>query len=219
MISNDAEFCRSGNKLKINILLSIWIVMYLLVGITGSNPALAGAAYVGMQPQELTPDVMAALGLEGQSGVIIRNVGQGTPASRAGIVQGDVIHKINGKTLHVKMVVGDWDDATRVRKGKSGQLNTLGLTLISMSDKIRTQFKIRWDVEGVMVSIVGPAKGLSETLKRGDVIVQINQQKIWKPEQMAKIYDQAIEAGRKKVILLVLRNTGFVFVVLPVRQK
>jgi len=115
------------------------------------------------------------------------------------------------------LVVGDWDDATRARKSESAQLDIFGLTLISLTDKVREQFKIRWDVEGVAVSIVDPAMGVSATLKRGDVIVQFNQQKIWLPGQLIKAYEEARLAGRTSVLMLVLRNSGFVYVVLPVR--
>lgn len=209
--------------------------------------SMAGSAYVGMQPQELTPQAMSALGLDNRTGVIIRNVGDDTPASTAGIEQGDVLLKISGKSLtslkqlieiisaqtpghvleitllrsgeevDVSMIIGDWDDATRLRNNKSSQINELGISVIGLTDKVRSQFDVRWDVGGVLISIVDPSKGISETLKRGDVITQFNQHKIWNPDQLPSLYNQAKEAGRNSVLLLVLREAGFVFVILPVR--
>jgi serine protease Do len=123
-----------------------------------------------------------------------------------------------GDNINIKMIIGDWDNATRVRKNKTAQLNELGLTLISLTEKVRSQFNIRWDVEGAAVSIVDTSKGISEAIKRGDVIIQVNQHKIWKPDQIIKYYKEARDAGRKTIIMLVLRNSGFVFVILPVRQ-
>jgi serine protease Do len=241
------KYLFEAGGLKYLTILKTCILSCVLASVFHAGTSMAGSAYVGLQPQEMTTQAMSALGLSAPSGVIIRNVGENTPASNAGIHQGDVVLSINSKNIatleqlvaivsksnpgdvlavslhregavvNVDMVIGDWDDATRARKSEAAQLAVYGLTVISLTDKVREQFNVRWDVEGVAVSIVDPAKGISETLKRGDVIVQFNQSKVWLPTQLGKLYGAAREAGRKSVLMLVLRNSGFVYVVLPVR--
>ena len=71
-------------------------------------------AYLGIQGQTLTEDVAAALGLSATQGVLVAEVAAGSPAAKAGIrggdsqialqdqmyvVGGDVIEKLDGKTL------------------------------------------------------------------------------------------------------------------------
>jgi serine protease Do len=55
--------------------------------------------YLGVSFQELDDNLASALGVAKTSGELIRSVTPGGPADRAGIQQGDVITKINGKQV------------------------------------------------------------------------------------------------------------------------
>jgi serine protease Do len=55
--------------------------------------------YLGLEVTELPPDVAARLGLEKGSGVLVREVYDGTPAARAGLQTGDVITTIAGQAI------------------------------------------------------------------------------------------------------------------------
>jgi len=55
--------------------------------------------YLGVYPQELTADLAKAYGLEKPEGVLIRQVKEGSPADKAGLKEGDVIIKFNGKPV------------------------------------------------------------------------------------------------------------------------
>ena len=54
---------------------------------------------LGLSVQELTPDIAGKLGYEGDSGVVIANVEQGSPASEAGLRRGDLIKEINREQI------------------------------------------------------------------------------------------------------------------------
>ncbi len=54
-------------------------------------------AYVGIQPATLTPQIAQQFGVNRTSGVVVLQVGQGTPAGAAGLQPGDVITAFNGK--------------------------------------------------------------------------------------------------------------------------
>jgi serine protease Do len=71
----------------------------------GSRNAPGGAAQNtpmrGVQVQELTPDIRDQLGLKsGIKGVVVTDVADGSPASDAGLQQGDVIEQINREPVN-----------------------------------------------------------------------------------------------------------------------
>jgi len=56
-------------------------------------------AFLGIFPDQVTRDIAAQLGLDQAAGVLVREVGQGTPAAGAGLRPGDVLTKLDGKPL------------------------------------------------------------------------------------------------------------------------
>jgi serine protease Do len=67
--------------------------------------------YLGIYPQELTPDLAEGRGLKGLHGVLVGQVLPETPAARSGIERGDVITRINGRDISnvhtFRMIVAD----------------------------------------------------------------------------------------------------------------
>jgi serine protease Do len=55
--------------------------------------------YLGIVPQEISPDLAEAKGLKGTHGIIVATVEDGTPASDAGIEAGDVITQFAGTDI------------------------------------------------------------------------------------------------------------------------
>lgn len=55
--------------------------------------------YLGVVPQEVTPELAEGLGLKGKAGVIVATVQEETPASKAGLEQGDVIVRYDGREV------------------------------------------------------------------------------------------------------------------------
>ena len=55
--------------------------------------------YLGINYQPITPDIASAYRLPAQWGVYITSVASGSPASKAGLQQGDIITSINGTAI------------------------------------------------------------------------------------------------------------------------
>jgi serine protease Do len=55
--------------------------------------------YLGLQVRELSPELATKLGLNKQAGVVVGEVFDNTPASKAGVKSGDVITSIGGKAV------------------------------------------------------------------------------------------------------------------------
>ena len=75
---------------------------------------------------------------------------------------------------------------------------------------------LRWGSVGVLVTLVDPERK-DIGLRRGDLITQVNQDDVWKPEQVVAKYKAAKKAGRKELLLLIERVNGFHYMLLPVR--
>jgi len=55
--------------------------------------------FLGVQIQEVTPDVAESLGLKGSAGALVAKVTKGSPSETAGLRQGDVITRFDGKDI------------------------------------------------------------------------------------------------------------------------
>jgi serine protease Do len=55
--------------------------------------------WLGVTIQDLKPELAEALGVEAQSGVLISEVRPDTPAAKAGLKQGDIVTRLNGKKV------------------------------------------------------------------------------------------------------------------------
>jgi serine protease Do len=55
--------------------------------------------YLGIYPQELTPELAESMDVSGVEGILIGQVVEATPAEQAGLKTGDIITKLNGMTV------------------------------------------------------------------------------------------------------------------------
>ena len=58
-----------------------------------------GRLRLGVVLNDLTPDLAARLGTRTKHGVVVAQIQPGSPAHRAGLAQGDLIHRINGDDI------------------------------------------------------------------------------------------------------------------------
>ncbi|MBT6093922.1 MAG: hypothetical protein HOH04_03515 [Rhodospirillaceae bacterium] len=105
----------------------------------------------------------------------------------------------------------------KVSKGAVIAFTEIGITLAAVTPKIRKRFDIRWGSIGVLVTLIDPDFVGRMLLKRGDMIVQINQKPVWQPQQIRDAYDAAKKDGRKQLLMLVERVNGYEFMMLPVK--
>jgi serine protease Do len=96
--------------------------------------------YLGLQVRELSPELAARLGLGKQAGVVVSEVFDNTPASKAGLKIGDVITSLGGKAVSdtkmlesivLSLPVSKATGATIIRAGKS---MTLKVTIEEQPD-------------------------------------------------------------------------------------
>jgi len=100
---------------------------------------------------------------------------------------------------------------------EEAEIETLGVSVTAITDEMRQQFNVPEDVRGVLVTGVTAGSGAAEKgLRPGDVIVEVNQEEVSSPGQIASKVNDAVENDRRSVLLLVNRNGDLRFVAVRV---
>jgi serine protease Do len=104
-----------------------------------------------------------------------------------------------------------------VKKPTAVVRKALGMEFSELSDELRREYKIKPGVKGVIITKVDPISTAAEKkLSPGDTIVEINQQRMTKPEDVPAKLEEVKKSGRKAALLLVSNGEGNVrFVALP----
>jgi serine protease Do len=85
----------------------------------------------------------------------------------------------------------------------------LGLDLATLSKDLRTKYKIKDSVKGVVVTGVdGTSDAAEKRLSAGDVIVEVAQEAVSNAADIKKRVDQLKKDGKKSVLLLVANGDG-----------
>lgn len=102
-------------------------------------------------------------------------------------------------------------------QGAQSRVDSLGLGLATLTPQLRAEYSIGDQVEGVVVTEVDPAGTAGEKgLRPGDVIVEVAQDEVRSPDDVARGVKAATEKGRKSVLLLIDRQGEMRFVALRI---
>ena len=92
---------------------------------------------------------------------------------------------------------------------KPATQKALGLDLATLSKDLRTRYKIKDSVKGVVVTNVDANSDAAEKrLSAGDVIVEVAQEAVSSGADIQKRVDQLKKDGKKSVLLLVSNGEG-----------
>lgn len=132
----------------------------------------------------------------------------------------------DGKKQTVNVIIGELEKAeeegltgsTLKSDGGGTKLENLGLTLKVLSPELRREYNIGPTVKGVLISNVEKmSQALDKGLKRGDIIVEINQQPVTDPNAIIETIDKA-KANNRKSVLILINSAGSVrFVALTLK--
>jgi len=133
----------------------------------------------------------------------------------------------DGKTKTIKVTLGRREAAEKeklvpVTKApeKIKETEKFGMKLLTINSESRIQLNLPEDLEGVAVLDVSETSDAFEKgIRAGDVIVEAGRTKIADVNDISKIFEDAIEAGRKSILLLVLKGDNSRFVGLSLSEK
>jgi serine protease Do len=205
-------------------------------------------AWLGVQIQPVTAEIADSLGLKKVEGAIVAQPQADSPASKAGIVAGDVITEIDGKAIkdsrELARKVGMMAPGTKIKVtlARKGEIKTLTLTLGKMpneqqakadtsdemsagdSPRLGLNLAPAKDVagsgdQGVAVVGVDPNGPAAERgIKTGDVILDVAGKAVANTAEVRKALSDARTAGKNTVLLRVKTAEATRFVALPIKK-
>lgn len=96
-------------------------------------------------------------------------------------------------------------------------VNALGLSLSAVTPELRQRFSLADDVSGVVVTeVANDSPAAEKGIRAGDVVVEVAQEEVKDPAQVAAKIEEAKKAGRKSILLLIDRAGDLRFVALRV---
>ncbi|WP_027800438.1 Do family serine endopeptidase [Paraburkholderia dilworthii] len=94
---NTAIYSRSGGSLGIGFAIPVSTARSVLESIITTGSVTRG--WIGVEPQDVTPEIAESFGLDQKSGAIVAGVLKNGPADRAGIKPGDILVSVNGQEI------------------------------------------------------------------------------------------------------------------------
>jgi len=198
--------------------------------------------WLGVTVQSITPDLAKQFNLKEDKGALVTDVIEGGPAEKAGILRGDVIIEYEGKKIDepfqlrnmiantlpgkeaelkvirenrtetIKITIGELP--TEIQKSSKSEYNNLlrGVTVQNLTPGMYEQLDLPKKLKGVVISDVDEDSPAAMALMKGDVIQEINRQKI----TSAKNYEDVVTKIKPEedILLLVFRNGSSIFITL-----
>jgi len=195
--------------------------------------------WVGIGLQDLTEDLVKSFNLKDKEGTLINQVFEGSPAEKVGLKAGDIVMEVDGVKVKnsqdlvkevLKKKVGQNIRLGIIREGKTMEIPVttaqmpseprkpaetekkewFGLAVRDLTPDIAKQLGLT-KTEGVIIERVeagSPAQDVG--LRPGDVILEINRQKITNEEDYRKAMEKFVP--EKGALLLVNRGGSTFFV-------
>lgn len=195
--------------------------------------------WLGVTVQDMDSEMAKALNMRDIKGAVITDVHEGSPAEKAQLMRKDIIVMFDGKEVedsaHLRNLVvstppGKTVKIEIIRDGKTitksatiGELPSeqkitisesvlSGITVEDLTPKLRRQLNIPNRINGVVVTNIESGSVAEGKLAKGDVIMEINNQKISNIKDFNKVANQT----KNRAIVWFYRNGVVSYITLDV---
>ena len=229
---NTAILDRGGGNVGIGFAIPTNMVRQVMDQLVSYGAVSRGL--LGVDAQDLTPEIAEALGLDFTKGALVKRIGPESPAARAGLHKGDIIIAIDGNSVEGAidvrnriglMRVGDIVELT-IKRGSedlvlyakvSEPMNTTlegegparrlaGATV----GPLTAASPLHGQIEGVIVlKVARPSPAWKIGLRKGDIITEVNQL----PTPNIETFRESLEADETKLVIKLRRGASQLFIV------
>ncbi|HEV8306362.1 MAG TPA: DegQ family serine endoprotease [Methylomirabilota bacterium] len=239
---NTAIVSRTGGSLGIGFAIPINLAKKIYGELTTRGKVTRG--WLGVSVQPLTAELSKSFGAKEESGVLVADVVEGSPAEKAGLKSGDIIVEFNGKRVSapsdlqravglagpgssakvkllrergertVEVKIGEAPDEAEIAGRSSKARSLLGLEVKPLTPDLARQLGLR-AAEGVVVaSVESGSPADTGGIQPGDVIRELNRQKIRNVAEFERLA-RGLKEG-ERVTLLLQRGSSALFVAFTV---
>ena len=131
-----------------------------------------------------------------------------------------------GKVVILKVKVGRLEESNQLaetqpanpkKQTKQPGLKLLGMTLETLDAKTRARAGLDDEKEGVLIAQVDEDSSASESgVKSDDIIVEVDQTSVAKPQDVEDLVNKAKKAGKKSILMLMHTPQGLRFVAIKI---
>jgi serine protease Do len=231
---NTAIFSRSGGYMGIGFAIPINMAKAIKDQLLEKGKVTRG--WLGVVIQDIDEELAKSFGLKKTEGVLIAEVSEGSPAEKAGLKQGDIILRLNGKKVddvgELRNKIALTAPGTKVKMGvlrenrhKTLQvtigkqpvgraigmvqhkiLGKLGLVVQDLTGDLAEQFGYR-EAQGVLVAEVEPGSPAARVgIRPGHLIEEVNHKQVHNMDEFIKALAQSKQTKR---VLFRIRDGEF----------
>ena len=229
---NTAIFSRSGGNIGIGFAIPVNLAFQIMEQLLNTGHVTRG--FLGVQTQDLSPELAEAFGLQKKQGAVITRVMEDSPAKGAGLEPGDIIITINGKSVKNAadvrnqfglLPVGEEVLFEILRGGKTKKITTV---VTAKKEASTDPLAMNKRLEGITVGdikesnpLFGKVKGIviaqirrgslawRNGLRKGDIITSVNRQAVTHIDSFLELVNR-----QETLLLRILRGNAAAFVVI-----
>jgi len=203
--------------------------------------------YMGVNIQDITPDMAKNLKLKGQTkGAIVTDVVPGGPAEKAGFEQGDIIVKVDGNNVEsssqLRNLVAQADpgstvkvtllrnnkemeltlevgDLTKAQKEAQLQVGDqlLGVSVQAVTPQIATEMGLK-KAAGIIITSVAPGSPAQQAgLTKGDIIYRVGNSEVNNPKEFSRLISQAAKGGGALLLVRDAQSGNVGYITVPLK--
>ncbi len=238
---NSAIYSRTGTNAGIGFAIPIDLGKSVMEQLKEHGRVVRG--WLGVQIQEVTPDLAQSFGLPKPQGALVASVEKEGPAAKAGIQQGDVIIKFNGRDVHdehelpalvAQTAIGSSVDVELISNGKHktiavtvGELKEAeiasargeepgsdwGVQVADNNADLARQMNLPTD-KGVVIKGVRPDTPAADArLEPGDIVLEVNHEKVATVDDFVEKAKDT-KKNHRPALLLVQRGSASMYTVI-----